>query len=219
MNNMPKIILCFLIVFQFGFSQNKNWKLKKLEEKSEAHLDSTKWNKTLFNQDRDTYSEFKVNFEDLPLQLSAFPVADYDYSVATSPFEINIDSSYYKGIHIGNYKDETSDDIVFGLTFIFKSPEKENKENSFIQSRNFPYLAAQGTFRVFDSKYDWVFASSPDGFSFLLINMKLFDLRFGKTILILPNEDGSFYYKQYKTDRNLFKDNMLFSESFKKHLE
>jgi hypothetical protein len=219
MNNMPKIILCFLIAFQFGFSQNKKWKLKKLEQKSEAHLDSTKWNKALFAQDKNTYNEFKVNFEDLPLQLSAFPVADYDYSVATFPFEIKMDSSYYKGIHIGNYKNEVSDDIIYGLTLIFKSPEKENKENSFVQSRNFPYLTAEGTFNVYNSKYDWVFTKSPDGFSFLLINMKLFDLRFGETILILPSDDGSFHYKQFKLDRNLFQDDKSFSEILNINLE
>ena len=47
-----------------------------------------------------------------------------------------------------------------------------------------------------------MFTASPDGFSTLLLNMKLFDLRFGETVIIYTQSDKSFLYKQIKDSPN-----------------
>ena len=80
--------------------------------------------------------------------------------------------------------------------------DKNSEENTLVESRNFPYLTAQGIFKVTNNEYDWVFSASPDGYSTLLVNMKLFDLRFGETIIIYPKDDKSFIYDQIKDSPN-----------------
>ena len=210
---MKKIYLIILIISNFSLSQNKEWNLNQLQKKNIKHLDSINWNVKLFNQDKTTYKQYKEYFKGLPLTISAFPVADYEYAVASESFKLTLDSISYKGINIGYFKDENSEEVTYELTLVFLSNQAESNENSFVQSRNYPYLTAEGTFTEFNTKYDWVFTKSPDGFSFIMLNMKLFDLRFGKTILIIPQKDGSFYYNQINLERNTFKEISMFEDS------
>lgn len=210
---MKKIYLIILIISNFSLSQNKEWNLNQLQEKNIKHLDSINWNVKLFNQDKTTYKQYKEYFKGLPLTISAFPVADYEYAVASESFKLTLDSISYKGINIGYFKDENSEEVTYELTLVFLSNQAESNENSFVQSRNYPYLTAEGTFTEFNTKYDWVFTKSPDGFSFIMLNMKLFDLRFGKTILVIPQKDGSFYYNQINLERNTFKEISMFEDS------
>lgn len=210
---MKKIYLIILIISNFSLSQNKEWNLNQLQKKNIKHLDSINWNVKLFNQDKTTYKQYKEYFKGLPLTISAFPVADYEYAVASESFKLTLDSISYKGINIGYFKDENSEEVTYELTLVFLSNQAESNENSFVQSRNYPYLTAEGTFTEFNTKYDWVFTKSPDGFSFIMLNMKLFDLRFGKTILVIPQKDGSFYYNQINLERNTFKEISMFEDS------
>lgn len=210
---MKKIYLIILIISNFSLSQNKEWNLNQLQKRNITHLDSINWNVKLFNQDKTTYKQYKEYFKGLPLTISAFPVADYEYAVASESFKLTLDSISYKGINIGYFKDENSEEVTYELTLVFLSNQAESNENSFVQSRNYPYLTAEGTFTEFNTKYDWVFTKSPDGFSFIMLNMKLFDLRFGKTILVIPQKDGSFYYNQINLERNTFKEISMFEDS------
>lgn len=210
---MKKIYLIILIISNFSLSQNKEWNLNQLQKRNITHLDSINWNVKLFNQDKTTYKQYKEYFKRLPLTISAFPVADYEYAVASESFKLTLDSISYKGINIGYFKDENSEEVTYELTLVFLSNQAESNENSFVQSRNYPYLTAEGTFTEFNTKYDWVFTKSPDGFSFIMLNMKLFDLRFGKTILVIPQKDGSFYYNQINLERNTFKEISMFEDS------
>ncbi|MDP4828420.1 MAG: DUF4855 domain-containing protein, partial [Flavobacteriales bacterium] len=72
-------------------------------------------------------------------------------------------------------------------------------ESAFVQSRNYPYFTAQGMMETEDVKFDWVCLQSPDSASFAIVNMKLFDLRFGRTVFLFPKRDGSFLYSQLQT--------------------
>lgn len=210
---MKRIWLLILIVSNISLSQNIEWNLDQLEKRNNKHLDSVTWNKKLFDQDKNTYNHYKEYFKGLPLTISAFPVADYEYAVATESFKIAKDSNLYKGINVGYFKDENADELTYEMTLVFLSNQSDSKENSFVQSRNYPYLTAEGTFTEFNTKYDWVFTKSPDNYSFLMLNMKPFDLRFGKTILIIPKKDGSFYYSQINLDRNSFSETSMFEKS------
>ena len=80
--------------------------------------------------------------------------------------------------------------------------DEDAEETTLVESRNYPYLTAQGIFKTADNQFDWVFHYSPDGYSTLLLNMKLFDLRFGETIIIYPQQDKSFLYDQIKDSPN-----------------
>ncbi|MBB3124551.1 hypothetical protein FHS04_002074 [Mesoflavibacter sabulilitoris] len=193
-------------------SNENNWSIQKLKDRAIQHLDSSKWDKELFIQDIETYNKYSDIFNSYPLNKSPFPVDKYDYAVSSIPFTIEKDSIIFKGVRIGEYENPESEKVIDKLTLLILSNDKDLEENTLVESRNYPYLTAQGIFKVTNNEYDWVFLASPDGFSTLLINMKLFDLRFGETIIIYPQMDKSFLYDQLEESPNNYED----FEDFKK---
>lgn len=154
----------------------------------------------MLQQDKATYSTYAAYFADLPLTLSPFPVADYDYAVASFPLELRADSLRAKGISIGFYPNPDSDEVSLEMAFFVVTDDSLTSENSFVQSRNYPYLTAQGMMCFGQHTFDWIFVQSPQENAYLFVNMKLFDLQFGKTVLVYPQADGSFYYRQLNLD-------------------
>ena len=176
--------------------EKTKWNVETLNGKGIEHLDSTKWDLKLFKQDIETYKKYSEVFLSFPLNKSPFPVAEYDYAVSSVPFTIENDGYILKGIRIGEYESPASDNVVEKLTLLVLTNDIDSEESTLVESRNYPYLTAQGYFKVPNHEYDWVFAASPDGFSTLLVNMKLFDLRFGEIIILYPQVDNSFLYDQ-----------------------
>lgn len=178
------------------------WNIERLNNQSIQHLDSTRWDKEMFRQDIETYIKYSEVFNSYPLNKSPFPVAEYDYAVSSIPFSIELDSIVFKGVRIGEYENPESEKIIDKLTLLVLTNDRNSEETTLVDSRNYPYLTAQGIFKVTNNEFDWVFSSSPDGFSTLIINMKLFDLRFGETVIIYPQSDKSFLYEQIKDSPN-----------------
>ena len=183
-------------------TEKYEWNIERLNNKSIQHLDSTKWDKELFYQDIETYIKYSEIFNSYPLNKSPFPVAEYDYAVSSIPFSIELDSTIFKGVRIGEYENPESEEIIDKLTLLILTNDRNSEETTLVDSRNYPYLTAQGIFKVANNEFDWVFSASPDGFSTLIINMKLFDLRFGETVIIYPQSDKSFLYEQIKDSPN-----------------
>ncbi len=178
------------------------WNIERLSNKATQHLDSTQWDLTLFQQDIDTYYKYTEIFQSYPLNKSPFPVAVYDYAVSNTTFTIENNEVIFKGVCIGEYENLDSDIIIDKLCLLVLTNDAEAEETTLVDSRNYPYLTAQGMFKVQGHEFDWVFSSSPDGCSILLLNMKLFDLRFGETIIIYPQIDKSFLYEQIEDSPN-----------------
>lgn len=200
-----------------SLSENKkknHWNIEKLSNRAIQQLDSTKWDLKLFNQDIETYHKYSEIFKSYPLNKSPFPVAEYDYAVSSIPFTIENRGFIFKGVRIGEYENPESEKISDKLTLLILTNDKDSEGNTLVDSRNYPYLTAQGTFEAKNNEFDWVFSASPDGFSTLILNMKLFDLRFGETIIIYPQKDKSFFYEQIKDSPNNYGD----FEEFKKKI-
>lgn len=184
----------------------RSWSIDALSERANQQLDSTKWDLELFKQDVKTYNQYTEIFESYPLNKSPFPVAVYDYAVSSIPFIIENGGNLFKGVQIGEYENPESEKIINKLTLLVLTNDKDAEEVTLVDSRNYPYLTAQGIFKVTNNEFDWVFSASPDGFATLLINMKLFDLRFGETIIIYPQTDKSFLYDQIKDSPNNYEN-------------
>jgi len=201
------------------------WSVEKLQDRSLEHQDSTKWDRELLQQDIETYEKFSEVFQSFPLNKSPFPVAKYDYAVSSIPFLFEMDNFLFKGVRIGAYETPDSETIIDKLTLLVLTNDKDSEETTLVESRNFPYLTAQGIFKVTNNSFDWVFSASPDGYATLLVNMKLFDLRFGETILIYPQQNGSFLYQQIQdspnnyTNFDAFKSSLQKNSSVKQQLE
>lgn len=183
-----------------------------LKERALQNVDSSKWDMELYQQDIETYGKLSGIFDGFPLTKSPFPVAFYDYAVSSDPLNIEIGEHVFKGVRIGEFEDPDSDKVIDKVTLLILTKNKDVDDNVLVESRNYPYLTAQGTFYEPDTNFDWVFAASPDNFSILMINMKLFDLRFGETVIIYPQNDMSFLYDQIDDSPNNYSD----FEDFKK---
>lgn len=220
-----KLIIALIVGFLFSSCQEKKsnvstliqtskWNFETLSEKATEHLDSAKWDLKLLKQDIETYDKYAEVFQSYPLNKSPFPVAEYDYAVSSLPFTIEQNGSIFKGVRIGEYQNPESEEVTDKLTLLVLTNDKNSEETTLVESRNFPYLTAQGYFKVSNNDYEWVFSASPDGYSTLIINMKLFDLRFGETIIIYPQIDKSFLYDQIKDSPNKYEN----FEDFKKSI-
>ena len=180
----------------------QRWNLETLKNRAVENLNSDNWNITLFKQDVENYNKFAEIFIKYPLNNHPFPVADYDYAVYSNPFTMKMDSIIFKGIQIGEYEDPNSDRVSTKLTLIVLTNNDKIEPESFVDSRNYPYLTAEGSFNLPQNEFKWIFSSSPDGYSNLFFSMKLFDLRFGETIIIYPQNDNSFLYTQIEASPN-----------------
>ena len=204
---------------------NKNqWNLEALHQKAQDHFDSTKWDSALYQQDVETYKKYPEVFKSYPLIKTPFPVATYDYAVSYKPFTIQLKQKKLIGIRIGECEDEDCEKITDKLSLLLLTDDKNAEEKTLVESRNYPYLTAQGTIKSFEDTFDWVFSATPDGFSSLVINMKFFDTRFGETIIIYPQKNNSFFYQQLKISPNdyekfeEFKNSILSNKTLQKHL-
>lgn len=194
-------------------AESSEWNFERLNQRASQHLDSSKWDHGLFAQDIETYNQYAEIFQSYPLNKSPFPVAEYDYAVSSVPFVIEHEGNVFKGVRIGEYKNPDSEEVADKLTLLVLTNDKGSEESTLVESRNYPYLTAQGYFKVSNNQYDWVFSTSPDGFSTLLVNMKLFDLRFGETVIIYPQKDRSFFYDQIDDSPNRYKNFEAFEKS------
>ncbi len=196
----------------------QKWDLITLKNRATANQDSSKWNQSLLEQDLETYHNYADIFEKYPLNNYPFPVADYDYSVYSNPFTLEVDSFIFKGIQIGEYINPNSDSVTTKLTLLVLTNSDKVEPESFVDSRNYPYLTAEGYFNLPTNNFNWVFSATPDGFSSLFFSMKFFDLRFGETIIIYPQSNNSFLYEQLEESPNNYSNFDEYMERIKENV-
>ena len=68
----------------------------------------------------------------------------------------------------------------------------ENEYNSHISSRNNPDIMGQGRFETKDSQADYIAFLTVDRYNYAIVNGRLFNLRFGRTVLVAPQKDSTF---------------------------
>lgn len=222
-------ILSFFISCQKKKKDDKlftttKWTYESLNQHALRQMDSSKWDKEIFDQDIELFKNYPNVFNDYPTNKSPFPVVDYEYAVSSEPFIIKNENAILKGYRIGEYESFESDKIIDKLILLILTNDEKSDDATYVISRNYPYLTAEGYFKTAIDTYNWVFSSSPDGFSTLFVNTKLFDLRFGQTIIIYPQKDGSIRFHQLKVlpsdyiDFEQFKNVILSNSKVKNQL-
>lgn len=164
--------------------------MSELEEKAKNNSDPDKWDMNIYAIDAaNTMEESFGPFKDM-----AYPVEPYKYSVASSTLNFEIDAHCFSGKTFGERIPVSKEEYQtqYRATVIIHTGEKHKRIRSMVTSRNAPYLSFQGDLNAI--QFAGVY--SPDGSGFVLVNMKVFDLRFGKTIIIFPTTENSFYYLQ-----------------------
>jgi hypothetical protein len=191
MKNLLLISIIFITFKATSFGQTMT---DTLRAKAVNNQIPEKWNNDLFTKDLEWFK----NNESKPMKLLAFPVETYETYVFTKPFNFKIQNSNFTGISTGENIGGKEGKMKFrhDLCLIFFTKDKLiDIDQAEVSSRNSPYLTFQGSLKL-NEQFDFVGIKSPDDKGFLIVSMKSFDLQFGQTIIIFPNENGSFYYLQ-----------------------
>lgn len=185
-------------------SKEKFWTSERVNQYNKNLNDSTKWDYEMFNNDLIYVEEKTMN----PIEFGVFPVAKYDL----------LGENSFKGLgSIGNSKKVKNKNLIYSAFYIKKNElnkdiliEKKNNvffniiiltdtldiknynlKSSMVISRNHPNYIGQGFVKTKFSKIDYTSFITIEGDSYAIVNMRLFNLKYGKTILIAPQKDKS----------------------------
>lgn len=193
------------------------------DEMAKNHLtnrkDSTTWDWVLFKNDLTN----KTNNLGLPFTSGIFPVPKYDILIANSfkgvgnfgypggeGVELKIENktilfnSFFVGANVFNENyigKNNQNEVFFHIIVLTDFIDTVNYSHllSEIISRNHPDYIGQGFYKTLENKIDYSAFITADRNTYAIINMKLFDLKYGKTILIAPQNDGSMRSLQVKS--------------------
>ncbi len=188
----PILVSIFLLTLtKISFGQTIT---DTLRAKAANNQIPAKWNTDLFSKD----IKWLKKSNSKPLKTLAFPVERYDTYVFTKQFNFKIQNANFAGISTGENIGGREGKMKFrhDLCLIFYTKDTPiTIDKSDVISRNSPYLTFQGTLQL-KEQFDFVGVKSPNNQGFLMVSTKAFDLQFGQTIIVFPNENGSFYYLQ-----------------------
>lgn len=205
------VVINLLILFvAFNcIAQKKNnqfqWNLEKERVHNKNRSDSTKW--SLKNWKADNQNK---RVKGKPIIEGVFPVPDYN--LADSTFNGLGNSGDWKGFELKNKK------IIYHSLYVNKNnindkyiPSKPNEvfftivaltdtvdtnrythTNISVTSRNHPHYVGQGFIKTKKNEIDFVSFITADRNAYALVNMRLFDLRVGRIVLVATKKDGTF---------------------------
>ncbi len=191
--------------------KNKEMPNQNFKDHLENQYDSLTWDLDLLDFDKNFLTDKGL----LPFKFGVFPVSKYEIfkkdgfkGIGSSGkfSKINEKDIYFNYFFINksSLNDQIlkeKDDEVFFLIGIFTEYIDTNLVNqisNMIVSRNHPDYIGQGTFKTKNDLINYMAFKTYEGSSYAVVNMKLFDLKYGNTILINPKQDSTFRYLQIK---------------------
>ena len=202
-------------------SNQDNWSESKRLEHLQNINDSTTWDYEMFESDKND-----VDLGDFgPFQIGTFPVPKYDL----------IGKGSFKGL--GNFSDklplknktllmnsffvktnlfnknrlkDRKDEIFFQIIISTDTIDdiNHNLAGSIVISRNHPDYFGQGFIKTKNNRIDYLAFQTPENNAYAIINTRIFDLNYGKTILIAPQNDKTLKSLQIKSPK-LTSDSIL----------
>ncbi|PQJ76612.1 hypothetical protein [Polaribacter glomeratus] len=192
--------------------QKELWNLEKREQFLENRNDSTTWDTEMLKNDK----QF-IGIADFgPFEFGAFPVSDYDLigkesfkglGSISEEFELGNKQILMNSFSVGNNElnknrlKELKDAVFFHLIILTDTIDtvNYNLNQRTPVSRNHPDYLGQGFIKTKNNRIDYVAFQTAENAAYAIINTRLFDLNFGKTILIAPQKDKSLRSFQVKS--------------------
>lgn len=180
--------------------------------------DSSVWDLEIFYSDLENIQEKSTG----PFKVGIFPEPKYDL-IGEESFtgvgsfgltgsgnnykEIKENKILYNSFYVKenslNKKrlDGNSDEIFFQILVLTDSIDvnRFSHLSSHIISRNHPDYIGQGYFLTKNNRIDYSAFITVQNDSYAIISTRLFNLKYGKTILIAPQKDGSLRSRQIKS--------------------
>jgi|APEBP8051072210_1049370.scaffolds.fasta_scaffold00296_5 hypothetical protein len=206
---------------------NEFWGEREKEKFVLLREDSTKWYQPNLKVDMEN-----INFEDEPMVYGVFPAQNYafiekdgftgagnvcdikgidfeDKKILYNSFFVR--KNLFNKDYIGSKDNEVFFTIIVASDFV--DLKKYTHASSTISSRNHPSYMGEGVFVMKKNKIDYLAFITGNRESYAIVNMRLFDLKYGNIILISPQKDGSLRSKQIKNT------NTIASEEMKSYVE
>lgn len=198
----------FILPSAFCFAQNDTirWS-KQLEDKHlKNRQDSSTWDAELLRRDIESNKERTAK----PIRYGAFPVPKYELlgkesfkGVGNGGNFSGIDIigkkilySYFlvnKNNFIQKFIGDKPNEVFFTIIILTDFIDTTNYTHAGVQviSRNNPDYIGQGFFKTKKDEIDYTAFLTADRNEYAIINMRLFNLKNGRIILIAPQKDGS----------------------------
>ena len=226
------VSLCLGVIAQ-KVNEHFVWTKEKAEQHIKNRLDSSKWDMELFKEDLELVEKRNENPSKNPITFGAFPVPRYEL---TKEANFRGMGNYSFNGQDGRIKKVGDKSIVYNTFFTFKNsmnskyigdkdcevffqvvvltdyvnpPQKDNF-SSHVISRNNPHYIGEGMFKTTHNKIDYTAFVTAARNSYAIVNMRLFDLSLGKTILIAPQKDKSLRSLQINSPNPSYQEIDLF---------
>lgn len=228
---MEKSILvsALFLILTFSCKSQKEevfiWNLEKERIHNENRNDSTKWSQK--NWKADTQN---LELSGKPMMEGIFPVPKYELIDTT--FNGLGNSGSWKGVELKGKKiiyhslyvnkhslnsafiKDKPNEVFFAIAVLTDSVDLKGytHTNVNISSRNHPHYVGQGFVKTKSNEIDFLSFLTADRNDYAIVNMRLFDLRIGRIILIAPQKDGTLRSLQLDSG-------IMSSEEMDKHLK
>ncbi len=192
------------------------------DQNEAAHIsrrqDSTTWDKEMLATDL----QYQMEKTLLPFQSGVFPNPHYDLVGERSfkgvgnfglsggednELKLGDKTVLYNAFYVGAsevnqaFVGDKKDEVFFQIIVLTDFVDTVNYSHvlSEVVSRNHPHYIGQGYYKTKTSSIDYSAFITANRDAYAIVNMRLFNLNFGKTILIAPQKDGSFRSMQVQS--------------------
>jgi len=215
------IIIPFIFTFLIQSQAQSIWTEENEMDYMKAKSDSSSWDMTMLLEDIE--GEKSDQWPTKPaLSNYPSPVPEYHWGyVVLGNQELLIEDKVIEGKFIGYAKDEYRNHLLrdsadyyinyFNIFILTDLKEDESGSNSSV-SRNYPHYLSTGKQKTSLGSIDWVQMNLADGQNFAIINQRYYNLKYGKTILIVPLDDGSIRISQIDEEIGSMTMENIFSE-------
>ncbi len=183
-----------------------NWKERKVWV--ERQNDPRTWNMDVFHEDLSFVTG--ESYKSLPIKpaITWMPTPHPEYSnwggaLSQVPLDIEDKAISSALFTWGNFRENRAmfekpshqRATYLNLHVLTDAENLKNKTNNY-SSRNFPHVLVTGKYKTSVGDIDYVAMGLADGNSYAIIGQRIFDLNFGRTILVAPQKDGSVRFLQ-----------------------
>jgi hypothetical protein len=190
----------------------KGWGQDQEKEQVKRREDPATWDMQMLDADKPR----PTDPSSAPFASGAFPVPKHDlvgrgscrgngFQLTETPWHDHylLGSAFFVGRGPVNEKfiGDRKDEVFFHLLVLSVKKIQPDAGNarSEISSRNHPHVIGQGLFKMAKSGIDYVAFQTADRNAYAIVNMRLFDLRAGRVVIIAPQKDGTLRSIQLQT--------------------
>lgn len=201
------------------------WNLEKEKTHNDNRNDTTKWSSK--NWEADTQN---VEISGKPMINGVFPIPRYELTDSTfnglgnsgdwQGFELKNKKIIYHSLYVNKnavnreFINDKPNEVFFTIAVLTDTIDlkRYSHTNVSISSRNHPHYLGQGFVKTKSNEIDFISFLTADRNDYAIVNMRLFDLRIGRIVLIAPQKDGTLRSLQLNSP-------IMSSEEMDKHMK